>query len=222
LLSVPFENLDIHWHHPIVLDVGEFYKKIVENRRGGFCYELNGLFNELLAGVGYRTRLVSGRVFNAVGEPGPEFDHMAIVVVIDGQEYLTDVGFGEFSAAPLMIDPSAEQIDREGTFIIRFTEHGSFDVEKKVGDSWKRECRFGRNAHVLADFSEMCEFHQLSPKSHFTNGKICSLMTQNGRKTLTDRKLIVTAVSEKSQTAFDSDDRFAELLLHEFGIERDV
>ena len=62
LLNVPFENLDIHWKVPIALDTERFYEKIVENRRGGYCYELNGLFDELLKGLGYHTHLVSGRV----------------------------------------------------------------------------------------------------------------------------------------------------------------
>src|SRR5436190_6783885 len=78
LLHVPFENLDIHWKRPIVLDTDRFYKKIVDDGRGGFCYELNGLFNELLTAVGFHTHLVSGRVYNAERKPGPEFDHMAI------------------------------------------------------------------------------------------------------------------------------------------------
>jgi len=53
LLNVPFENLDIHWKRPIVLDTDKFYQKIVEGKRGGFCYELNGMFNELLCDIGF-------------------------------------------------------------------------------------------------------------------------------------------------------------------------
>jgi N-hydroxyarylamine O-acetyltransferase len=59
LLSVPFENLDIHWKRPIKVDVEKFYEKIVVNRRGGFCYELNGLFHELLKSLGFVSRMVS-------------------------------------------------------------------------------------------------------------------------------------------------------------------
>src|SRR5258707_11648857 len=85
LLHVPFENLDIHWKRPIVLDTDRFYKKIVEDARGGFCYELNGSFNELLKTVGFHTHLVSGRVYGAERKLGPEFDHMAIVVLLNGE-----------------------------------------------------------------------------------------------------------------------------------------
>jgi N-hydroxyarylamine O-acetyltransferase len=81
LLAVPFENLDIHWKRPIVVDTKKFYVKIVNENRGGFCYELNGLFNELLVSFGFTTRLISARVFNGT-EHGPEYDHAAIIVTI--------------------------------------------------------------------------------------------------------------------------------------------
>src|SRR5215211_8900807 len=120
LLYVPFENLDIHWKRPIVLDTQKFYAKIVREKRGGFCYELNGLFNELLRDLGFRTRLVSARVFSArEGGHGPEYDHAAIVVTTGDEEYLTDVGFGAFSAEPLRFALDTEQRDPNGNFILR-------------------------------------------------------------------------------------------------------
>ena len=67
-------------HRPIVLNTAAFYRKIVDEGRGGFCYELNGLFDELLRYVGFKTRLISARVFREDGTTGPEFDHAAIIV----------------------------------------------------------------------------------------------------------------------------------------------
>src|SRR5688572_4103465 len=81
LLSVPFENLDIHWKRPITIDTAKFYDKIVGEKRGGFCYELNGAFNELLRSLGFQTRLVSARVFNG-SEHGPGYDHAAIIATL--------------------------------------------------------------------------------------------------------------------------------------------
>ena len=77
LLNVPCENLDIHWRRLIGLDTTAFFHKIVEENRGGFCYELNGLFNELLREMGFETRLLSARVTGKDGELGPEYDHAA-------------------------------------------------------------------------------------------------------------------------------------------------
>ena len=101
LLNVPFENLDIHWRRPIVLDIDSFYQKIVERNRGGFCYELNGLFNQLLRELGFETRLLSARVAMSDGTFTPEYDHAAILVIIGEMQYMADVGFGSFAAEPL-------------------------------------------------------------------------------------------------------------------------
>ena len=66
----------------------------------------------------------------------------------------------------------------------------------------------------------MCNFHQTSPESHFTQGKVCSLMLENGRKTLTDKKFIETGNGEKSETEINSEVEFSEILAREFQIYR--
>ena len=221
LLAVPFENLDIHWNRPIVLDTEQFYRKIVKKKRGGFCYELNGLFNELLLHLGYTTRLVSAKVFNpAKEEYGPEFDHMIVLVSVDGREYITDVGFGDFSAEPLMLTPFIKQEDREGTFVVEPAEGEWFRIVKKKDDAWVPECMFENKGRELSEFAEMCEFQQYSPESHFKKGKICSLLTERGRKTLTDKSFIVTMNGKKAETPVRSDEEFDRLLIDEFRISK--
>ncbi|MGD9629603.1 MAG: arylamine N-acetyltransferase [Pyrinomonadaceae bacterium] len=219
LLSVPFENLDIHWKKPIVLDIERFFAKIVGERRGGFCYELNGLFNELLRSLGFATRLISARVFNGK-EHGPEFDHAAIIVTIGDEEYLADVGFGDFTAEPLLLAFDLEQADRTGTFIIRRFDGEYLEVAKRAGETWKSEYIFKDIPHELSDFAEMCDFQQYSPDSHFTKGKLCSIMTANGRKTLTDSKFILTTDGEKVEADIAGEAEFYRRLDDEFGIER--
>ena len=217
LLAVPFENLDIHWKRPIIIDTAKFYDKIVGEKRGGFCYELNGLFNELLRSVGFTTGIVSARVFNGTAH-GPEYDHAAIIVTIGENEYLADVGFGDFTAEPLRFLLDEEQQDKTGTFVIRRFDDEYLEVAKRDGDGWKSEYIFRDIARNLSEFTEMCDFQQYSPASHFTKGKLCSLMTTDGRKTLTEKSFIVTAAGEKTEEPIDSDDKFAELLQREFGI----
>lgn len=218
LLAVPFENLDIHWKRPIVLDLGSFYKKIVADKRGGFCYELNGLFNELLTDLGFETRLVSARVFNGSGY-GPEFDHAAIIVKIGADEYLTDVGFGAFTTEPLRLTLDAEHVDPAGCFTIRKRDDDYFEVLKRDAGAWRSEYIFQDIARELGEFSEMCDFHQFSPESHFTKGKGCSIVTETGRKTLIEKNFIVTSPGgEKKETPVNSEEEFYDLLLREFGI----
>jgi len=219
LLSVPFENLDIHWKRPITIDTKRFYDKIVVKKRGGFCYELNGLFNELLRAVGFRTRLVSARVFT--GETyAPEFAHAAIIVTVGELEYLADVGFGDFCAEPLRFVPDIEQDDREGIFVVRRSDDGYFEVSKKNGDVWVPQYIFTPFGRELSEFTEMCNFQQYSADSHFTKGKVCSLLTNDGRKTLSDKSFIVTSGGERVETRVGSVDEFDRLLENEFGITR--
>ena len=219
LLHVPFENLYIHWKRPIVLDLEAFFRKVIDERRGGFCYELNGLFNELLGLLGFHTRLISARVFNGTSH-GPEFDHAAMIVTIADKDYLADVGFGDFSAEPLRFVLDEEQSDENGTFIIRRFDDEYLEVAKSIAGGWKSEYIFTDVARDLLEFAEMCDFQQYSPQSHFTKGKLCSIMTQNGRKTLTDTKFVMTAEGEKIERQVEDEAEFYRLLNDEFGIER--
>ncbi len=218
LLSVPFENLDIHWKRPIVLDSERFYTKILIERRGGFCYELNGSFEKFLSSVGFDTRLVSARVFNGTTH-GPEFDHAAIIVTIGDKEYLVDVGFGAFTAEPLRFVLGEKQKDDAGIFVIRkFNEEYTEVAKLEEGSHWRSEYIFRDVARKLSDFTDMCDFQQYSPESHFMKGKLCSIMTGTGRKTLTEKSFIVTTNGHKSETPVNSEAEFYALLVSEFGI----
>jgi N-hydroxyarylamine O-acetyltransferase len=221
LLAVPFENLDIHWGRRIVLGTAKFYDKIVGARRGGFCYELNGLFNELLRWMGYETRLVSARVFSGTGH-GPEFDHAAIIARIGEDEYLVDVGFGAFTSEPLRFVPGEKQQDAAGIFIIRKFSNGYLEVAKQEGSEWRSEYIFKDAERRLSEFAGMCDFQQYSPDSHFTKGKLCSIMTESGRKTLTDKTFIVTTNRKKPELPVASDAEFYEILDREFGIKAET
>ena len=108
MLAVPFENLDIGLKREITCDEEAFVSKIVERRRGGFCYEMNGAFAALLWTVGFQVPLLSARVFRADGSRGPDFDHLTLRVDLD-QPWLADVGFGDSFLEPLRLTPEMEQ-----------------------------------------------------------------------------------------------------------------
>lgn len=220
LLAVPFENLDIHWKRRITIDTAKFYDKIVGEKRGGFCYELNGLFDEMLRDLGFETRIVSARVHDGKGNFSPEYDHAAIIITIDGDEYLADVGFGAFTAEPLRFAVDIEQQDANGTFIIRRRDDGYFQVDKQDDNGWRAEYMFKPQGLDLSEFSDRCDFQQNSPDSHFKKGKLCSIMTENGRKTLTDKSFIITVDGEKTEKAVGSNSAFERTLADEFGITR--
>ena len=175
LLEVPFENLDVMWGNPIRLDLEDLYDKIVNRRRGGFCYELNGLFAWLLSGLGYSVDLLSARVYDEERQDfGPQFDHMALCVHLE-RPYMVDVGFGDGFRQPLLL-PDGRTEDVSGQYRLLPPHPGSEELELQHREDglWKSQFRFTLQAHKLADFSDMCRYHQTSPRSSFTQEALCS------------------------------------------------
>jgi N-hydroxyarylamine O-acetyltransferase len=105
-------------------------------------------------------------------------------------------------------------------FVIRRFDDGYFEVAKKEKDAWRVEYIFKPLGRDLSEFSERCDFQQYSPNSHFTKGKLCSLMTETGRKTLTDKSFIATANGERTETPVESEAEFDRILEQVFQIVR--
>jgi N-hydroxyarylamine O-acetyltransferase len=208
MIAVPFENLDISLGRKITPDEDAILKKIVEQRRGGFCYELNGAFAALLRALGFQVTLLSARVARADGGEGPEFDHLALRVDLP-QPWLADVGFGESFVEPLRLEAGAEQQDSAGVFRVLQYE-GRWHVQKaEPEDSWKPQYSFSLRRRRLNEFAGMCHYHQTSPESSFTQKRICSRATPEGRITVSDMKLIVTTkVSAKSESSLQRTNTF--------------
>lgn len=197
LLTVPFENLSIHLGEPISLDEDELIAKVVTRRRGGFCYELNGAFALLLEGLGARVRRVAARVYGQDGL-GPPLDHLALIVTgTDGSgPWLADVGFGSNSVYPLRLDDRNEQPDPGGVFRISQTRDGDIEVTKDGEPQYVIEPR----ERTLAEFVPTCWWQQTWPGSHFLASTICSLLTPDGRISLSGHTLIRTGTGPRAGT----------------------
>ncbi|MEV6306354.1 arylamine N-acetyltransferase [Actinoplanes sp. NPDC051861] len=197
LNAVPFENLSIHLGERIVLGEQELFDKIVRRRRGGFCYELNGLFAMLLENLGYRVERLAARVFG--GERlGPPFDHLLLVVdTADGDgPWLVDVGFGAHSTYPLRFADRAEQADPGGRFELADTPDGDVDV---LADGARRY-RIERRVRVLADFEATCWYQQTFPDSHFRKNPLATRLDGDARITISGRTLIRTGGDGRTET----------------------
>lgn len=215
LRTVPFENLSIHLGEEIALEQAALVDKVVRRRRGGFCYELNGAFAALLTALGYRVTLLAARAFGD-GRFGPLFDHLALRVDVDGP-WLVDVGFGRFSHHPLRLDVRGDQADPGGTFRIVPGEHGDLDVLCDGRPEYRLELR----PRELIDFEPTCWWHRTSPRSHFTRSLTCSRLTDTGRLTLSDRRLIRTDHSERTEVVLASDAEVLNAYREHFGIVLD-
>src|SRR5687768_8131721 len=112
MLHVPFENLDIGLGRPIRLSEEALWNKFIVEKRGGFCYELNGLFARLLKEIGFEVTYLNARVYNHKGELGIDFDHLALLVGVPDQSrrWLADVGFGDSFNEPLSFEERGEQV----------------------------------------------------------------------------------------------------------------
>jgi len=219
LFNVPFENLDVHYGNPIVLDVSKFYQKIVDKKRGGFCYELNGLFHNLLNELGFEAEIISARVYDAKkGSFGEEYDHLVIIVKLNQTEYLVDVGFGAFTIYPLKLEINKIQEDPIGNFIIE-KENDFYVVSKIDGDRKTIKYKFIKKKRVLEEFRGMCDFHQTSPNSHFTQKKLISRPTENGRITITGNTLKITENGLVKQNVDFPEDDYEKQLLKWFELE---
>ena len=216
LHTVPFENLSIHLGEPVPLDGTALYEKIVGHRRGGFCYELNGLFALLLEALGYRVHRLSARTFSTARGYSPPLDHLALRVVDRaGDAWLADVGFGRHTEFPLRFDDRADQKDPGGLFRIAENDDAEFTVLRDGEASY----RLDPKPLALADFTQACWWQCTSPESHFTQNVICSRLTDDGRVTLTGDQLITTDDAGRRVEEVASDEELLRLLRERFGIE---
>ncbi len=212
--TVPFENLHIHNKVWIELDTKQFYDKIVNTRRGGFCYEVNGLLYEALQQMGFSCYFISCSVFNhQIQEYAPYFGHVAIITKDKGDLWLTDVGFGSSFPEPLKI--VYDKLQEQDGIQYRLTKLNDTETlleRSEDGKTFLVMYKFTLAPRKLEDFQEMCKYHQTSPDSPFTQRKLCSLAKPNGRITLTSQSLIITENGQKTETPITNDAEFREKL----------
>ena len=181
LQAVPFEALDCYLGLPIVLEPQALFDKIVVRGRGGFCYELNGLFAELLMALGFRVKRLAARPFTESGL-APPFAHLALLVELD-RRWLADVGFGYFSPAPLDLDDRSIQVVDGRRFLVTEEDGGLVAEEQGMSARWGRR-HFGYwftlEPHELAEYAEQCRIYSTDPESGFVRRATASLAFPDG------------------------------------------
>jgi N-hydroxyarylamine O-acetyltransferase len=232
LLRVPFENLDILAGTTISLDLEAIYEKVVVRRRGGFCYELNGLFAWLLEGLGYPvTRLSARTVDGFEDEIGPEYDHLVLRVDLE-QSWLVDCGFGDTFRTPMRLMPDLDQVDPLGRAYRLELDGDDWCLRERLapddeafgaiearqpGRPWRTQFRFTLDPHELADFAAMCRWQE-TESPYFTQHRIATVATPDGRRTLRDDRFIVHRAGSRTERTVDEDEVPA-ILRDEFGID---
>jgi len=211
LQNIPFENLDIGLGRKIELNESALWDKVITQKRGGFCYELNGLFARLLQQIGFEVTYLNARDYHeGIDTFGIDFDHLALMVTMPNKStrWLTDVGFGDTFTQPLNIDDSPEQVQGLRGYLVEPFRNGYQIWQRNYDGSRERQYFFDLSSHHFPDeYLETCQYHQTSPKSIFTQNRIISRLTEDGRVSLDNDKLIITSNGKRSTQEVKEDER---------------
>lgn len=220
LIHIPFENLDIHYGKKIILDYDKIFKKVIHGKRGGYCYEVNGLFFHLLYHLGFEAKIISARVRNEkTGDYGKDFDHMAIIVHLEGDDYLVDVGFGKGIIYPKKIADGLTQMDYTDYWrLSKDVDNNYFLQSSDDARVFTAKYTFSIDPKELIQFFEMNEYQQHDPNASFLQEKIITKLTETGRITLSDKKFVELHLGISRQTELTNEDEFLSLLEQHFGI----
>jgi N-hydroxyarylamine O-acetyltransferase len=177
--SVPFEDYDIHTGKAISLRLADVHDKIVRRNRGGYCYELNGLFAALLRELGFGVTLVSAFSLDDDGTRGPDFDHLRLLVDAADGRWIADVGNGAGWATPVPGRPGVHgdvQVHRDGDLW--------WTSERRRDGRWERGWAWTAQPRELADFADRNRYQQHDPGSDFVGRRMAVLATARGRVSL--------------------------------------
>lgn len=196
LLHVPFENIDLHTDQPIRLEVPALFEKLIHRRRGGYCYELNGLFASLLATVGFDVSMVSSRVWMPDGELSAPFDHLALIVDLHDDRWLVDVGYGDAFLTPRPLGSQWTEPTRR----LRTVETArGWQLEKSRDDHWTPMYLLDLTPRTLSEFVPRSRWHETSSASPFRRSIFASRATERGRVTITNDRLVVTDSGQRTE-----------------------
>jgi N-hydroxyarylamine O-acetyltransferase len=214
--AIPFENLDIQLGRPIRLDLDRLQAKLVGSRRGGYCFEQNTLFLAALRASGFDAMACEARVREGMREVGPR-THMVLLVHLDGQEWLADVGFG--GTGPLEPVPRGGEPVEQFAWTYRMVEEDGESVLQVRGESgWQDLYAFAPERRYPVDFEVANWYTSTFPSSRFVRTLTAQRSSPEARYILRDLSYsIVRGTSVESSRIARAD--LVPLLRETFGID---
>ena len=214
LLRIPYENLDIHLGRALILDKQAIFQKLVTEQRGGWCFEMNGLFAWVLQKLGFDVSLLAGAVNRVQQGAMTKFGHLLLLIQLD-RAYLADVGFGNGFLEPLPLI--------EGKHVQGFLE---FCLERLDANWWRFHNHkhggpsfdFSLEPYELSDFAAKCHELQSSPESGFVRLTVCHRFTPEGIVSLRGaqlQKVKATGFQEETITDFA---HYQKVITEDFGL----
>jgi N-hydroxyarylamine O-acetyltransferase len=220
--AIPFENLDPLAGRTVSLELPAIVSKLLEHRRGGYCFEQNKLFAHVLMQLGFHVtpliaRVLWGREADAVAAR----THMLLRVDIDDTQWLGDIGFGSASlTAPLRLEAGMPQHTHLEVFRLVDASHGALDLEVQSGDGWAKVYRFDLQRAEWIDYEVANWYTSTWPQSHFVNSLIVCRVLPHGRLALLNDRLTERAADGKTvrEEVIGSAAEFAVCLSERFGL----
>jgi len=190
--AVPFENLDPFLGRPVTLALPALQQKLVRSGRGGYCYEQNLLFMQVLRALGFEVTGLAARVLWNRGEHElTPRSHMLLRIELEGRTFLADVGFGGLTqTAPLLLEPGLVQQTPHEPFRI-VEKSGYFHAQAEIGGEWRTLYRFDLSDHHEVDYAIASYYLSTSPASHFVTGLIAARALPDRRYALSGNRLTV-------------------------------
>lgn len=217
LMAIPYENLDVQLGRPVTIERPAIYEKIVNRRRGGWCYEMNGLLGWALGELGFRVTRATGAVVRSLMGEFSTGNHLVLRVDLVEGVYLADVGFGDGPRDPFAIT--------EGPF----ASYGFNFSLARLDEDWWRFSNDPRGGAPNFDFnlaaanenllSEKCKFLQTSPQSPFVQNFVAQRHVAGGLKILRGRTLRHLTAHDTTQRLIESAEDLVATLRNEFTLE---
>lgn len=221
LHHIPFEDLDVyHGHKEPSLQTEELFEKIILKKRGGYCFELNGLFGKLLQALGFTLRSLMGRVVWNYPHLTPP-SHQVNIVTLDGKDYFCDVGFG----GPIPYCPLPIEFDKVQTCCVtgrnyRFSKEGDWiTVSVEFEGDFKPMLRLLDTPCDPVDFVPLNHFCAHSPIEPFIRKQMVWLAAEDGRRSIDGNILKIVKDGKTIETVIETEAQLRTALKVHFGID---
>ena len=218
--AIPFENLSAFLGEPVSLDVPALERKLLTPGRGGWCFEQNLYFSHVLEAMGFAVTRLAARVrWNVPANVTTARSHMLLLVTLEGERYIADVGFGGLTlTAPLRLEPSIEQATPHEPHRLLF-DGGKYSLQAKIADEWQTMYVFDLTPQEIADYEVSNWYLCNHPQSQFVKGLICARSAADKRHALRNSRYAAHHPDGRTERRFiDSVEELKDLLRREFEI----
>lgn len=189
LMTVPFENLGVQAGKVVSLIPEEIFEKIIDRNRGGYCYEVNGLFAMALEALGIEYQFVAARpMFYPVKRPKT---HMAIIATVEGKQWLCDLGFGSYGIRePIDLAQAGRRIEQDhDVFMLEKSDAGEYLLKAYVEGAWANQYAFDLHSWEWIDFAPANYLNSTHPDAIFVQKRLVIIQNLAGRTVLLGNSL---------------------------------